>query len=84
MGLKRGQAPWIAGIETESVLVDKGYDSDVNRAAIRAALYSTKELAGAYGVYNFTPASTYGVDERSVTLVKIDNGAWKLLPAATP
>lgn len=51
------------------------------RAAIRAALYSTKELPGAYGVYNFTPASTFGVDERSVTLVKIDNGAWKLLPS---
>ncbi|MDH7797581.1 MULTISPECIES: ABC transporter substrate-binding protein [unclassified Beijerinckia] len=54
------------------------------RAAIRAALYSTKELAGAYGVYNFVPASTYGVDERSVTLVKIDNGAWKLLSSPTP
>jgi putative transposase len=27
----------IAGVETEAVLADKGYDSDANRAAIRAA-----------------------------------------------
>jgi len=27
----------IAGIETDAVLADKGYDSDANRAAIRAA-----------------------------------------------
>jgi putative transposase len=27
----------IAGIETEAVLADKGYDSDANRAAIRAS-----------------------------------------------
>jgi transposase len=27
----------IAGVETDAVLADKGYDSDANRAAIRAA-----------------------------------------------
>ena len=49
-------------------------------AALRDALFSVKELAGTQGIYNFTPASTYGVDERSLVLVRLVNGAWQYVP----
>jgi branched-chain amino acid transport system substrate-binding protein len=50
------------------------------RTALRDAIMSTKELVGTHGVYNFTPASRYGVDERSRVLVQLTGGQWKLLP----
>ena len=46
------------------------------RAALRDALYSTKEIVGAHAVYNFTPASHNGTDRRSVVLVKLEGGKW--------
>ena len=48
--------------------------------ALRDALFSVKELAGTQGIYNFTPASSYGVDERALVLLRLDNGAWKYVP----
>ncbi len=50
------------------------------RDALRQALYSSKEVVGTHAVYNFTPQSSLGVDERSRVLVKIEHGGWKLLP----
>ena len=50
------------------------------RNALRQALFSTKEVVGTQGVYNFTPASNYGVDERSRVLVKLVKGNWQLIP----
>jgi branched-chain amino acid transport system substrate-binding protein len=50
------------------------------RVALHDALTSTKELVGTHGVYNFTPDSRYGVDERSRVLVQLTGGQWKLLP----
>ena len=41
---------------------------------------SSKEVVGTHAVYNFTPQSSFGVDERSRVLVKIEQGAWKLQP----
>ena len=49
------------------------------RDALRAALRETKEIVGTQGIYNFKPDTAYGVDERSVILVKAEKGAWKLL-----
>ena len=49
-------------------------------AALRDALFSVKELAGTQGIYNFTAASPYGVDERSLVLVRLVNGAWQYVP----
>lgn len=50
------------------------------RTALDEAIFSTKELAGTQGVYNFTPASSYGVDSRGAVMVKLVDGHWKYTP----
>ena len=50
------------------------------RAALREALFTTKELAGTQGVYTYTPADRHGVDARARILVQIEDGKYKLLP----
>lgn len=50
------------------------------RVALRDAIMSTKEVVGTHGVYNFKPGQVYGVDERARVIVKLENGAWKLVP----
>lgn len=49
------------------------------RAALRDAIESNKEVVASHGVFNMTPTDHFGLDERSHVLVKIDNGAYKLL-----
>ena len=48
------------------------------RTAFRDEMRATKELVGTSGVYNFKEGSPYGVDERSVILVNVQNGVWRL------
>ena len=48
------------------------------RVALRDALESTKELAGAHGVYNMSASDHLGFDQRARVMVKIENGKWKL------
>ena len=50
------------------------------RAALRQALFTTKELAGTQGVYTYTPADRHGVDARARILVQIEDGKYRLLP----
>ena len=50
------------------------------RLAMRDALTSTKELVGSHGVYTFHQGQPFGTDERSRVMVKLEKGAWKLLP----
>jgi len=50
------------------------------RNALREALVNAKDVVGSHAVYNFTPASQYGVDERSRVLVQLVKGKWKILP----
>jgi len=50
------------------------------RVALRDAIFSTKELVGTHGVYNFKVGDLYGVDERARVIVKLENGQWKLAP----
>jgi branched-chain amino acid transport system substrate-binding protein len=50
------------------------------RKALRDEIFATRELAGVHAVYNFTPASSYGVDERGLVLVRLVNGLWKYEP----
>ena len=47
------------------------------RSAMRDAIYSTKDIVGAHGVYNFSPASFTGTDRRALVLVKLVQGQWK-------
>jgi branched-chain amino acid transport system substrate-binding protein len=48
------------------------------RQALRDAIFSTKELVGTHGVYNFKPGSLTGEDKRAVVIVKLENGKWVL------
>lgn len=48
------------------------------RQALRNAIFSTKEVVGTHGVYNFKPGDIYGVDKRARVVVKVENGQWKL------
>jgi branched-chain amino acid transport system substrate-binding protein len=50
------------------------------RTALRAALFSTKEVVGTQGVYTYTPADRHGVDDRARIMVQIEGGKYKLLP----
>ncbi len=50
------------------------------RVALRDAVVNTKELAGTQGVYNFTPDSRFGSDERAVVLVRLQKGVWNYVP----
>ena len=47
--------------------------------AARTALFSTKELVGTHGVYNFKPDDSAWVDDRARVMVKIENGGYVLL-----
>ncbi|PKO35362.1 MAG: branched-chain amino acid ABC transporter substrate-binding protein [Betaproteobacteria bacterium HGW-Betaproteobacteria-7] len=49
------------------------------RTALRTALESTKELAGAHGVVNTSANDHLGLDQRSRVLVVVKDGAWQLV-----
>ncbi|MCX7171109.1 MAG: ABC transporter substrate-binding protein [Proteobacteria bacterium] len=48
------------------------------RAALRDALETTKELAGAHGVFNMSASDHLGFDQRAFVMVQIKDGKWKL------
>jgi branched-chain amino acid transport system substrate-binding protein len=50
------------------------------RGALKNAIFSTKDLVGTHAVYAFKPGESYGVDERSLVLVRLVNGQWKYEP----
>jgi branched-chain amino acid transport system substrate-binding protein len=50
------------------------------RVALKNAIFSTKDLVGTHAIYNFKPGDSYGVDERSLVLVRLVNGQWKYEP----
>ncbi len=50
---------------------------------MRDEVRAVKELAGTNGVYQFPEGSSYGVDERSVILVQVKDGDWKLISKLT-
>ncbi|WP_119157612.1 ABC transporter substrate-binding protein [Caldimonas tepidiphila] len=51
------------------------------RVALRDALETVKDLAGAHGVFNMSPSDHLGLDQRAAVMVKIENGRWKLQSA---
>ena len=48
--------------------------------ALMDGIYGIKDLAGVHSVYNFTPKSAYGVDDRSLVVVKLEGGKWVYQP----
>jgi branched-chain amino acid transport system substrate-binding protein len=49
------------------------------RAALREALEGIKNLPVAHGVVNMSPQDHLGFDQRARVMVRVDNGAWKLI-----
>lgn len=49
-------------------------------AALRDAIVSTRALAGANGTYNFRPGQPYGLEQPSVVVIRLEKGAWRLVP----
>lgn len=47
--------------------------------ALRAAIFSTKDVVGTHGVYNFKPGSLFGDDRKALVLVKLQQGKWMYL-----
>lgn len=50
------------------------------RTALRDAMFSTKDLNGTHAIYNFKAGESYGVDERGLVLVRLNNGTWRYEP----
>jgi branched-chain amino acid transport system substrate-binding protein len=51
------------------------------RQALRDALETNRDVVGVHGVFNMTPSDHWGLDERGRVLVKVENGAFKLISA---
>jgi branched-chain amino acid transport system substrate-binding protein len=49
------------------------------RAALREALEGIKNLPVAHGVVNMSASDHLGFDQRARVMVRVDNGAWKLI-----
>ncbi|MBN9463883.1 MAG: ABC transporter substrate-binding protein [Burkholderiales bacterium] len=49
------------------------------REALREALEHVRNVIGTHGVYNLTPTDHNGLDERARVMVRVENGAWRLL-----
>jgi len=49
------------------------------RAALRDSLEKLHEVVGTHGVYTMSPNNHNGMDARARVLVKVENGAWKLV-----
>jgi branched-chain amino acid transport system substrate-binding protein len=48
--------------------------------ALMQAIYANKDVTGVHAIYNFKPTSYYGVDERSLVVVKLSDGKWVYQP----
>jgi len=49
------------------------------RAALREAMENVKEMPADHGVFSFSTGNHKGLDGRSVVMVRIENGTWKLM-----
>jgi branched-chain amino acid transport system substrate-binding protein len=49
------------------------------REALRAALENVRNVVGSHGVYNMNPKDHNGLDERARVLVRVQDGAWRLM-----
>ncbi|MGL4409471.1 MAG: ABC transporter substrate-binding protein [Zoogloea sp.] len=53
--------------------------SEAFRAALRDAIEGEREIVGVHGVFNMEPNDHFGQDARARVLVKVENGAYKLI-----
>jgi branched-chain amino acid transport system substrate-binding protein len=72
---------WVIFLEAANVALKTANPGTQEfREALMNAIYSNKNVTGVHAVYNFTPKSYYGVDERSLVVVKLVNGKWMYQP----
>ncbi len=72
---------WIVFLKAaEAALTKAEPGTQQFREALMDAIYASRDVAGVHAVYNFTPASYYGADDRSLVVVKLVNGAWVYQP----
>lgn len=75
---------WDSGVLFEHALpialkTAKPGDKVAFRAALRDALESLKGIPAADGIYTMSPVDHNGLDDRAVVMVRIQDGAWKLV-----
>ncbi len=75
---------WDSGVLLEHALpvalkVAKPADKTAFRGALRDALEGLKDVPGADGIYTMSATDHNGLDARAVVMVRIENGAWKLV-----
>jgi branched-chain amino acid transport system substrate-binding protein len=72
---------WVVFLKAAQVALTKAEPGTQEfRQALMNAIYANHDVAGVHAVYNFTPNSYYGVDERSLVVVKLVNGNWVYQP----
>jgi branched-chain amino acid transport system substrate-binding protein len=72
---------WVVFLKAAEVALAKAEPGTQEfRQALMDAIYANHDVAGVHAVYNFTPKSYYGVDERSLVVVKLVNGNWVYQP----
>jgi branched-chain amino acid transport system substrate-binding protein len=72
---------WVVFLDAAKVALTKAKPGTQEfREALMQAIYSNKDVVGVHAIYNFKPTSYYGVDERSLVVVKLVNGKWKYQP----
>ena len=49
------------------------------RDALKNAIAATHEVPGTHGVFTFKAGDPYGLDQRSVVVIRLANGEWKLV-----
>lgn len=49
------------------------------RQALRDALEGVKEMPAAYGAFNMSPSDHNGLDDRSIVMIRVENGGWALV-----
>jgi branched-chain amino acid transport system substrate-binding protein len=79
-----GAHAWDAGMLMQTAVVQAlkkaSPGTPAFRTALRDALESTREVAGAHGIFNMSPTDHLGLDQRARVMVKIENGGWKYQP----
>jgi branched-chain amino acid transport system substrate-binding protein len=72
---------WLVLLKAAEVALTKAEPGTPEfRKAMMDAIYANHDIAGVHAIYNFTPKSYYGVDDRSLVVVKLVNGAWVYQP----
>lgn len=72
---------WLVFLEAAKTALGKAKPGTQEfRQALMDAIYSNKEVTGVHAIYNFSPKSYYGVDERSLVVVELVDGKWKYKP----